>query len=205
MTLALAFRAAFWHSDRVGSELAPGFLVAAPSLRDPSFARTVVLVVEHGESGSLGFVVNRPSPVGFTEVAGALGLTVADRTKVPVFVGGPVAPQSGWILFDPRDVAADHLEDAVILKQNLAVSASRRLLQAIAANGKSDGQILALGYAGWGSGQLDEEFRRGVWLPADIDPAILFDTAPEDRWTRVLRSSGIEPGRIVNPTRDAPN
>ncbi len=189
----------------MGSDLAPGFLVAAPSLRDPSFVRTVVLVVEHGESGSLGFVVNRPSPVGFTEVADALGLTVADRTRVPVFVGGPVAPQSGWLLFDPRDVAADHLEDAVILGETLAVSASRRLLQAIAANGKSQGQILALGYAGWGSGQLDEEFRRGVWLPAEIDPRILFETAPEDRWTRVLRSSGIEPGRIVNPTGDAPN
>lgn len=189
----------------MATDLAPGFLVATPSLKDPSFARTVVLVVEHGESGSLGFIVNRPSPVGFGEVAGALGLTVADRTRVPVYVGGPVAPQSGWLLFDPRDVAAEHLEDAMILRETLAVSASRKLLTAIAANGRSEGQLLALGYAGWGSGQLDAEFRRGVWLPAEIDPAILFETAPEDRWSRVLRSAGIEPGRIVNPTRDAPN
>ena len=187
-------------------ELAPGFLVAAPSLRDPSFVRTVVLVVEHGESGSLGFVVNRPSPVRFTEVATALGFDVANGgAQIPVVVGGPVSPQSGWILFDPRDVSNDHLDDAIVLGERLAVSASRKLLQTIAQHGQKGRQLLALGYAGWSKGQLDEEFRRGVWLPAAIDDAILFETAAEDRWGRVLRDSGIEPGRIVTPSRDAPN
>ena len=61
---------------------------------------------------------------------------------------------------------------------------------------------LALGYSGWSTGQLDEEFRRGVWLPAPIDPSVVFETEPENRWERVLRDLGIEPGRIVNPARD---
>ncbi|MFO0680901.1 MAG: YqgE/AlgH family protein [Sandaracinus sp.] len=183
-------------------EIAPGFLVAAPSLRDPSFVRTVVLVVEHGESGSLGFVVNRPSPVRFTEVATALGIDLARTTRVPVFVGGPVAPQSGWVLFDPRDVAQDHLDDAIVISESLAVSASRRLLSSIASSGRSARQALALGYAGWSTGQLDEEFRQGVWLPAPVDPRVVFETEPEERWERVLRSLGIEPGAIVNPPRD---
>ena len=176
----------------MGSDLAPGFLVAAPSLRDPSFVRTVVLLVEHGESGTLGFVVNRPSPVGFTEVAGALGLTVADRTKVPVYVGGPVSPQSGWLLFDPRDVAADHLEDAVILGETLAVSASRRLLQAIASNGRSKKQILALGYAGWGSGQLENEMLENTWLSCPADVNILFDVPFDQRVNKAAASLGID-------------
>jgi putative transcriptional regulator len=179
--------------------------VATPSLRDPSFVRTVVLVVEHGESGSLGFVVNRPSPVRFGEVAMALGMPAAPRTRVPVMVGGPVSPQSGWILFDPRDVGAEHLEDAILVSEGLAVSASRKLLGVIAAAGRSERQALALGYAGWSSGQLDEEFRRGVWLPAPIDPRVVFQTEPEERWERVLRDAGIEPGRIVNPSREQPN
>jgi putative transcriptional regulator len=186
----------------VPSELAPGFLVAAPALRDPSFVRTVILVVEHGENGSLGFIVNRPSPVRFSEVATALGMDMARGTRVPVYVGGPVSPQSGWVIFDPRDVAQDHLDDAIVISESLAVSASRKLLSSIASAGRSRRQALALGYSGWSTGQLDEEFRRGVWLPAPIDPAVVFETEPEDRWERVLRDLGIEPGRIVNPSRD---
>lgn len=186
----------------MANELAPGFLVAAPALRDPSFVRTVILVVEHGESGSLGFVVNRPSPVRFSEVASALGLDMARTTRVPVFSGGPVSPQSGWVLFDPRDVAQDHLDDAIVLSESLAVSASRKLLSSIASAGRSRRQALALGYSGWSTGQLDEEFRRGVWLPAPVDPSVVFDTEPEERWARVLKGLGIEPGRIVNPARD---
>jgi putative transcriptional regulator len=186
----------------VSKELAPGFLVAAPALRDPSFVRTVILIVEHGENGSLGFIVNRPSPVRFTEVATALGLEIARGTRVPVYVGGPVSPQSGWVLFDPRDVGKDHLDDAIVLNEALAVSASRKLLSSIASGGRSRRQALALGYSGWSTGQLDDEFRRGVWLPAPIDPSVVFETDPEQRWARVLRDLGIEPGRIVNPSRD---
>lgn len=164
--------------------------------------RTVILVVEHGENGSLGFIVNRPSPVRFSEVATALGMSMARSTQVPVYVGGPVSPQSGWVLFDPRDVASDHLDDAILISEELAVSASRKLLSAIASSGRSQRQALALGYAGWSTGQLDAEFRRGVWLPAPVDPTVVFDTEPTERWGRVLRDLGIDPGRIVNPSRD---
>ena len=99
----------------MADSIAPGFLVAAPALRDPNFVRSVVVIVEHGDDGSLGFVVNRPAPVSFEQVSELLGLDmdddIADRT--PVYTGGPVAPQSGWILFDPEAVDPDVLEDAV--------------------------------------------------------------------------------------------
>ena len=181
-------------------ELAPGFVVAMPSLRDPNFARAVVLLVEHGPNGSLGFVVNRPSRLSFEEVADALGLEQRESSEdVPVFTGGPVAPQSGWILFDPQGVDQSDLDDALLIHSSLAVSASRKLLERIARDGAPGRCVLALGYAGWAEGQLDAEFRQGSWIPVELDPQIVFDIEPNQRWARVLAQSGIEPGRIVSP------
>lgn len=178
--------------------LAPGFLVASPALRDPSFDRSVVVLVEHGEDGSLGFVVNQPAPVSFEQVAELLGLTPSDEVSeaTPVFHGGPVAPQSGWILFDPRDASPEIIADAVTIHEHLAVSASRRLLDAIAAGEGPGRRLLTLGYAGWASGQLDGEFSRGVWVPVDLDDEIVFDVPPENRWHAALTSAGIDPARM---------
>ena len=182
----------------VRTEVAPGFVVAMPSLRDPSFARAVVLLVEHGPNGSLGFIVNRPARLTFDQVAEALGLEGHGADAVPVYVGGPVAPQSGWILFDPRGVDRADLDDALVISETLAVSASRKLLERIAAEGAPERCVLALGYAGWAEGQLDAEFRQGAWIPAELEPGIVFEVEPGDRWTTVLSRAGIDPGRIVS-------
>ena len=182
-------------------DLAPGFVVAMPSLRDPNFDRTVVLLVEHGPNGSLGFVVNRPSAVSFDEVAGALGIPRPD-VEVPVYAGGPVSPRSGWVLFDPSGVDATDLDDALVLSDRLAVSASRKLLERFATSAVPRRRMLALGYAGWAEGQLDAEFKAGAWIPAELDAEIVFATQPEDRWPSVLRAAGIEPGRIVSAGGD---
>lgn len=187
-----------WHSRGVADTLAPGFLVASPALRDPNFLRTVVVLVEHGPEGSLGFIVNRPAPVSFDQVAELLGLDpspeVSDLT--PVFTGGPVAPQSGWILFDPDGAHESLLADAVTVSERLAVSASRSLLDAIATDDGPERRLLALGYAGWAAGQLDGEFARGVWVPVDLDDEIVFDTPPSERWHAALTSAGIDPARM---------
>ncbi len=177
--------------------LAPGFLVASPSLRDPNFARTVIVLVEHGSDGSLGFIVNRPAPVSFDQVTGALGLgqRVPDA-PIPVFLGGPVSPHSGWILFDPAGADAEVLADAVEVSASLAVSASRALLETIATSDGPKRRLLSLGYAGWAAGQLDGEFQRGVWIPVDLDAEIVFDTSPVDRWQAALTSAGIDPARM---------
>ncbi len=180
------------------SELAPGFLVAAPALREPSFARSVVVLVEHGDDGSLGFVVNRPAPVSFEDVAAMLGLEQAEGVgaRTPVYAGGPVAPQSGWILFDPRGVEPAMLDEAVRVSDELAVSASRDLLEEIARGGGPERRLFTLGYAGWAAGQLDGEFSHGIWIPVDLDGGIIFDVSPEDRWAGALRGAGIDPARM---------
>jgi putative transcriptional regulator len=195
--IARACGAKLCHLALVTVELAPGFLVAAPSLRDPNFLRTVILLVAHGEDGSLGFVVNRVAPFSFAQVSELLGLSEQeDAAHAPILAGGPVAPQSGWILFDPRGQDEDALADAVRVSARLAVSASRRLLESIASESAPERCLLALGYAGWGSGQLDEEFARGAWIPVDLDDRIVFDVPIEERWQAALESAGIDPARM---------
>lgn len=180
------------------SALAPGFVVAAPSLRDPNFERTVVLLVEHGTQGSIGFIVNRLAPVAFKDVAESIG--VEADTEMPVLVGGPVS-RTGWVLFDPTEADASLLEDAVRVHERIALTASRKALEGLGEPVSSTRRLLLVGYAGWGEGQLDDELERGVWLPLALDPAIVFECAMVDRWATVLRASGIEPGRIMsNPS-----
>ena len=187
----------------MNTALAPGFVVATPSLRDPNFARTVVLLVEHGESGSLGFVVNRPSALSFGQVLESLGFERGHaHGEMPVLAGGPVSLQSGWLIFDPRNVDEEDLEDALIVNEGLAVSASRKLLERIARTAVPPRCILALGYAGWSEGQLDAEFGSGAWMPADFDPGVLFEVEPDARWGRALAHAGIEPGRIMRSGGD---
>jgi putative transcriptional regulator len=181
------------------SELAPGFLVASPSLLDPNFHRTVVLLIDHRKEGSLGFVVNRPANVTFKGVADELGLGVEGRPlpDLPVLVGGPVAPHTGWIVFDPRGAVAPAGEGTITVTENLRVSASRELLKSIAHTPSAARHMLVLGYAGWGAGQLDNEIKQGVWIPVDLDEKIVFDTPFQKRWDSALGTLGIDPMQIV--------
>jgi len=178
-----------------GKALAPGFVVAAPSLRDPNFARTVVMLVEHGAQGSIGFVVNRLAPVAFKDVAESIG--VESEIELPVLVGGPVS-RTGWVMFDPTEADEALLGDAVRVHERIAVTASRKALEGLGEPTASRRRMLLVGYAGWGEGQLDGELERGVWLPVALDPSIVFECAMDDRWSSVLRGAGIEPGRIVH-------
>lgn len=183
--------------------LAPRFLVAAPPIRDPRFRRSVVLLVEHRAEGSFGFVVDRASPRTVGDVLGELGLDAGDGEdfRQPVLEGGPVAQGSGWLLFAP-DAAHRDIEGCVEVSDKLVVSASRDLLARIAAGrGPSPFQLL-LGHAGWGPGQLDDELRRGAWLPVDLDERVIFETPVEARWSTALRGAGIDPARLTVPSGD---
>lgn len=187
----------------MASNLAPGFLVAAPSLRDSLFDRSVVLLVEHRPEGSLGFVVNRRASTTMRRVFDDLGLPVPTRAvDDPVLLGGPVSPETGWIVFDPRG-APDVGEGSIVVNECVGVSASRTLLETIARGGGPPRNLLVLGYAGWGAGQLDDELQRGAWIPTSLDASIVFDTPLEERWGRALRSLGIDPARLVTVIAEA--
>ena len=179
------------------SKLAPGILVAAPGLSCPFFHHTVILLVEHGEEGALGFVVNRPSETPVTSLLDGLEIDdLAEELSGEVWIGGPVAPDTGWVLFDPSGGGAEDVE-AVRLAERVAVSASPHFLEKIADGDGPEHFAVLLGYAGWGPGQLDEEIRDGSWIWTELDAALVFDVATEERWRAGLASLGIDPARVV--------
>ena len=181
------------------SSLAPGFLVAAPILRDPNFAGTVVLMVEHSEQGALGFVVNRVASVGLRKVLGQLGIgDTPVKHEVPVMVGGPVSPQTGWIVFEAQDRKPEDRErdDVLMVTESLGVSASKQFLIDAVKGDCAIRAMLVQGYAGWGPGQLETELRQGVWIPVDLDARVLFDTAADKRWSAALAVLGIHPAAL---------
>jgi putative transcriptional regulator len=180
----------------VTTKLAPGLLVAAPSLRCPFFNHTVVLLVAHDEDGALGFVVNRPTDTPLSSLL--IGLDIEEVGDVPgeVWTGGPVAPETGWVLFDPSSGDSSEVE-AVKLDEQLAVSASREFLVNLVNGRGPDRFAVLLGHAGWGPGQLDDEIREGSWIMVDLDPALVFDRDHGERWAAALATLGIDPARVV--------
>lgn len=183
----------------MGHELQPCFLVAAPSLRCPFFNHTVVLLVDHREDGSLGFVVNKPAEVGLGDLFDQIGV---DRNGSPppdgpVMLGGPVAPETGWVVFDPS--IGEHPDEGVLhIARRLGVSANREMLEEIARGEGPLSYLMMLGYAGWGPGQLDDEIQEGSWIAVDLDPILVFDTPVEQRWKAALATLGIDPARVTS-------
>lgn len=179
------------------SQIAPGFLVAAPSLSCPFFHHTVVLLVDHGDEGSFGFVVNRPADVDLGDVLDELGIEPAeDAGDAPVMIGGPVSPEAGWIVYDPDDGRYPHSE-SIEVSSSVSVTASLSVLRQMAAGGGPPRRMMVLGYSGWGPGQLDDEIREGAWIPVDLDATLVFETPSEDRWRAALETLGIDPARVV--------
>ena len=179
------------------SALAPGLLVAAPGMTCPFFNHTVVLLVDHDEDGALGFVINRPTNTPVTSLIEGLEIDdLGDELEGEVWVGGPVAPETGWVLFDPTSGDSEDVE-MVELDARVAVSASRVFLERIADGEGPDTYAVMLGYAGWGPGQLDDEIREGSWIWVDLSAELIFETASPDRWRAALASLGIDPARLV--------
>jgi putative transcriptional regulator len=177
------------------SSLAPGLLLAMPQLLDPNFTRAVVLMIEHGENGSFGLVVNQPSPIRAAELLDSLEMCWNGKLDEVVWSGGPVSPTTGWVLHEPIETidATEGLGSSgtVRVAPGLDLSTSPEKLREIASV-PPDRFRLLLGYSGWAPGQLAAEMARGSWLFADADPAIIFDTPAEGMWERAVRSLGIE-------------
>jgi len=178
--------------------LVPGLLVAAPSLRDPNFDGSLVLMASHTPEGALGFVLNRPAPVKAGDVLQAVDPALraaarsAGRDAVPVLLGGPVQPERLWILWRPGAVPTEEGDYAA--SSTLAVGGSRALLESLALDGEAGPYQLVLGYAGWGPLQLEKEVAAGAWVPAPLQEDLVFDVAFEERWQLAVRRLGIDPG-----------
>jgi len=179
------------------SDLAPGLLIASPGMADPRFAKSVILLAESGEEGSLGFVINKRSPYTFGELAEELGIEPhAQHVDGPVHYGGPVSPERGWIVFNGDDEVPLGLEPGSIVPvgDSLRVSATVEMLGSLLERGPGGPFKLCLGYAGWDAGQLEDELAEGSWLPLDLAPEIIFEVPEDEMWEEAIRRLGLVPG-----------
>ncbi len=186
------------------TSLAPGLLLAMPQLLDPNFTRSVVLMVEHGEAGSFGLVINQPSPISAVELLDSLGMEWCGDPDAVVWSGGPVNPSTGWVLHEPMDnlPTVDKIGDGgtIFIAPGLALTTSPDALRMLAADPPERVRIM-LGYSGWGPGQLASEMAMGSWLHTDADPSLVFHLSSEEIWTRSVKSLGIASPESIVPGR----
>ncbi len=166
-------------------------LIAMPALGDSRFDQSVVYLCAHTENGAMGIVVNRPlrRPT-FDELVQQLSIQAAPPSRrLAIYAGGPVDTERGFVLH-----TSDWTSDSTLLMDGgLALTASLDILKTIAAGDGPHDCILALGYAGWGPGQLDAELSANVWLSAPVDRALLFDRDHGTKWARALAGLRIDP------------
>jgi putative transcriptional regulator len=175
-------------------DLTNQFLIAMPALEDPNFARTVTYVCAHNEDGAMGIVINRPLPLDLGEVLAQMQLEPASPgiAAQGVFQGGPVHRERGFILHRP---AVDY-GSTIRVSDEIAVSTSREILAAMARGEGPAETLIALGYAGWGAGQLEQEIQQNAWLNGPACADILFHAAAEQRWERAAARLGIDLGLL---------
>lgn len=171
------------------------FLIAMPGLQDPNFFHTVTYICEHNDQGAMGIVINKIMPMTVGEVLVQLKLDwppqeVADAR---VFQGGPVDTQRGFIIHSPLGEWGSTLE-----VDELGVTSSRDILEALSRGEGPEKFLLSLGYAGWGPGQLEEEMAENAWLSGPADPSIIFDVPDEERWQAAAKLLGIDLSMLSN-------
>ena len=169
-------------------------LIAMPALGDPNFAQTVALVCDHTEHGALALILNKPLPMRMGEIFQQLEIEIGDGplSARPVLRGGPMQTDRGFVIHP----AAGQWDSTLKVSGTLHVTTSRDILSAIARGEGPQEALVALGYAGWDGGQLEDEIRANAWLSAPADSAIIFDLPFESRWEAAARLLGVELSRI---------
>jgi len=177
-------------------------LIATPTMQDERFSRSVIYVCAHSSEGAMGIVVNQPAPnISFTDLLVKLDvIPAADLIQLPktadvvkVLKGGPVETERGFVLHS----ADFFIENSTLpIDEGICLTATLDILKAIARGTGPASAILALGYAGWAPGQLEEEMQRNGWLHCTADPDLIFGTDVSAKYDRALRKIGIMPGML---------
>lgn len=167
-----------------------------PAMNDPNFARGLVFLCQHNAEGAMGLVINRQSELCVGDVLEHMGIATADRglAERPVLTGGPVQPDSGFVLHDDGSTWASTLR----IDPRLSLTTSRDVLEAMAQGQGPARALLALGYAGWEAGQLESELVDNVWLTIPADPALIFDLPLAQRWLAATRRLGVDPDQLAD-------
>lgn len=166
-------------------------LIAMPGMQDERFAKTVIYMCAHTPEGAMGLVLNQAlDSLTFPDLLEQLGIEEEiGTTDVRVHVGGPVEAGRGFVLH-----SADYSQEATLpVDDGIALTATVDILKAIARGRGPRKSLLALGYAGWGPGQLDDEIKANGWLQAPADPELVFDLNLDNKWERAIGKLGIDP------------
>ena len=186
-------------SDSAPMNLTHHFLIAMPGLEDKAFNRSVVYLCEHSERGALGLVINKPSDINLKVLFEKIELHLSrpELGNAPVFQGGPMQTERGFVLHEPvvanaPDSAESVYASTMVIPGGLEMTTSKDVLEALATGAGPRKVLVSLGYSAWEQGQLESELAENSWLTVGADPAVIFDTPVEQRYDKALSLLGID-------------
>ncbi len=171
------------------------FLIAMPGLEDEAFAKSVVYMCEHSERGALGLVINKPGDINVKELFDKVNLPLRrdDLTLAPVFQGGPVQTERGFVLHESMMPGSEAVYASTLsIPGGLEMTTSRDVLEALSTGAGPRRVFVSLGYSAWGEGQLESELLDNSWLTVAADPGVIFDTPVEERYEKALMLLGLQ-------------
>jgi putative transcriptional regulator len=183
--------------DSAPINLTNHFLIAMPGLEDALFGKSVVYVCEHTSRGALGLVINKPSEMQLPALFGKVDLDLKrlDLSHSPVFQGGPVQTERGFVLHEPiyvGETTETLYASTMSIPGGLEMTTSKDVLEALASGAGPKKVLITLGYAAWGEGQLESELGENSWLTVDATRELIFDTPVDERYERALGLLGLQ-------------
>ena len=185
--------------DSAPINLTHHFLIAMPGLEDESFARSVVYLCEHSERGALGLIINKPTDITLKGLFDKVDLSLRreDLTKEPVFQGGPVQTERGFVLHEPMLMDKGETDESayastMTIPGGLEMTTSKDVLEALSTGAGPRRVLITLGYSSWGEGQLESELAENAWLTVADDLSVIFDTPVPERYDRALSLLGLK-------------
>ena len=177
------------------------FLIAMPGMGDGPFAGTVIYLCEHTEKGALGLVINKPIDITLKNLFEKVELSLdrEDLAGAPVYFGGPVQTERGFVLHEPLGGSGDdesHYNSSLRIEGGLEMTTSKDVLEALASGAGPKRVLVTLGYSGWAAGQLEDEMSNNGWINVEAEPGIIFDTPVGERYDKALSLLGIDAGML---------
>jgi len=176
------------------------FLIAMPGMGDGTFAGTVVYLCEHTDKGALGLVINKPIDITLKNLFEKVDLSLdrEDIAELPVYFGGPVQTERGFVLHEAQegDDEEGGYNSSLKIRGGLEMTTSKDVLEAISSGAGPKKMLVTLGYSGWAAGQLEDELGRNGWINVEAEPGIIFDTPVHQRYDKALSLLGIDAGML---------
>ena len=181
-----------------GINLTNQFLIAMPGTGGDTFAGAVIYLCEHTDKGALGLVINKPIDIKLKNLFEKVELSLdrVDLAESPVYYGGPVQTERGFVLHEQIDGDGSRFNSSLRIPGGLEMTTSKDVLEALASGTGPTKILVTLGYSGWGAGQLEEEMGRNSWINVEAEPEIIFSTPVDQRYDKALSLLGIDPAML---------